>query len=438
MADIFISYAREDLERVRPIVGAIEGSGYSVFWDRRIPSGMTWRQYIGNALNEAKCVVVVWSQHAIVSKFVIEEADDGNEREILVPVLIDEVKPPLGFRSIQCEDFRGWNGDTDHRRLKSLLNSIERATGRKATRKKPPLQGKTNPDYLRGESLIESIKRFIVRKPAHKKPLFQGGIDLATLGQRGTKRNNAPHSDGARMAITNEVDGYELVKIPAGRFMMGSPESEKDRFDREGPRHEVHVPAFFMGRYPVTNAQYELFLKKNPKVSKPRYWANRQFNQARQPVVGVSWEDAQAYARWAGLRLPTEAEWEYACRAGARSRFYTGDKDADLGWASWYGKNAKGNSHPVGEKEPNAFGLYDMHGNVWEWVEDDWHDNYDGAPLDGQAWIDNPRAAARVIRGGSWNYDARDCRSASRDYDAPEYRRAGLGFRLARSVALGP
>ena len=404
MADIFISYAREDLERVRPIVGAIERSRYSVFWDRRIPSGMTWRQYIGNALDAAKCLVVVWSKYAIVSKFVIEEADEGNEREILVPVLIDEVKPPLGFRSIQCEDFRSWNGDPDHRKVKSLLESIERVTG---------------------------------RKPAHEKQAVQEEKVVETPDQQGIKRNAAAHSEDARMAITNEVDGYELMKIPAGRFMMGSPEDEEGRDDDEGAGHEVHVPAFFMGRQPVTNAQYQRFMEANPKASEPKYWVDRDFNQPRQPVVGVSWEDARQYAKWAGLRLPTEAEWEYACRAGTTTPFHSGDEQADLKRVGWYAANSKGRSQPVGEKEPNAFGLYDMHGNVWEWVEDDWHVNYKDAPDDGRAWIGDPRAANRVIRGGGWNDDVYLCRSATRFSYAPGVRSDGLGFRLAMSVAHG-
>jgi formylglycine-generating enzyme required for sulfatase activity len=392
----------EDLERVRPIVRLIEGAGWSVFWDRRIPSGMTWRHYIGNALDEARCVVVVWSKHAVFSKFVIEEADDGNEREILVPVLIDGVRPPLGFRSIQCEDFRAWNGDPDHRRVKSLLTSIERVTGKKLS---------------------------------HEQPSFQEGKAVAIPVQQQTKVNIAHHSNEARIAIPNEVDGYELVKIPAGRFMMGSPEDEKGRFQDEGPRHEVHVPAFFMGRYPVTNAQYARYLKATD-APEPEYWANRQFNQPRQPVTGVNWEDAQAYARWAGLRLPSEAEWEYACRAGTSTRFHCGDGQADLKRVGWYTANSEGRLHLVGEKEPNAFGLYDMHGNVWEWVEDDWHDTYDKAPPDGQPWIDTTRSTERVFRGGGFGDDAHRCRAAARLFLGPRFRTFGIGFRLARSVPL--
>jgi formylglycine-generating enzyme required for sulfatase activity len=238
--------------------------------------------------------------------------------------------------------------------------------------------------------------------------------------------------------ITNAADGYELVKIPGGEFLMGSPECEEDRYDSEGPQDQVQVPTFFMGRYPVTNAQYQKYLEANHKASEPELWAGRDFNQPKQPVVGVSWEDARAYAHWAGLRLPTEAEWEYACRSGTTTRFCSGDKDMDLDKVGWYGGNSEDSLHAVGEKAPNASGLYDMHGNVWEWVEDGWHDDYEGLPRDGSAWIDDPRGTGRVVRGGSWYSDAGFCRSATRGFVEPGNRDFLLGFRLSRSVTLGP
>ncbi len=129
MADIFISYAREDLEKVRPIVRLIEAAGWSAFRDRTIPAGMTWRQHIGRALDDAKCVIVVWSKYSVESKFVQEEPDDGNEREILIPVLVEKARPPLGFRSIQHEDLSDWKGDPEHPGAKSLLKSIEGIAG---------------------------------------------------------------------------------------------------------------------------------------------------------------------------------------------------------------------------------------------------------------------------------------------------------------------
>jgi formylglycine-generating enzyme required for sulfatase activity len=225
--------------------------------------------------------------------------------------------------------------------------------------------------------------------------------------------------------------GYELVRIPGGGFLMGSPDSEEGRLDREGPQHKVRVPDFFMGRYPVTNEAYGRFLAENPKEKEPAYWASREYNQPQQPVVGVSWEEARQYARWAGLQLPSEAQWEYACRAGTRTRFHSGNKEEDLDRVGWYEENSGRKLHPVGQKEPNRFGLFDMHGNVWEWVEDDWHNNYEGAPDDGSAWIDEPRSSSRVFRGGSWGYSARGCRSACRGWVVPGLRGYVVGFRLA-------
>ena len=240
--------------------------------------------------------------------------------------------------------------------------------------------------------------------------------------------------EAAQDVITADRGGYELVKISGGEFTMGSPESEKGRYAHGDPLHEVRVPGFYMGRYPVTNEEYGLFLNENSDMREPEYWADRRFNQPRQPVVGVSWEDAKHYAAWAGLRFPTEAEWEYACRANTSTRYYSGDQETDLDRAGWYEENSDGRLHPVGEKEPNGFGLYDMHGNVFEWVEDDWHTNYNGAPTDGRAWIDDPRGSGWVIRGGSWRFDARLCRSAYCYYYSPDYRDYDLGFRLSRSL----
>ncbi|MBN1654525.1 MAG: SUMF1/EgtB/PvdO family nonheme iron enzyme, partial [Deltaproteobacteria bacterium] len=237
----------------------------------------------------------------------------------------------------------------------------------------------------------------------------------------------------AQKVAIDEPSGIELVLIPEGSFLMGSPDSEQGRFDWEGPVHEVTVSSFYLGKYPVTNAAYEKFLKANTNVQAPEYWGDDRYNQPNQPVVGVSWNEARKYCEWAGLRLPSEAEWEYACRAGTRTRYYTGDSQSDLDKAGWYYGNSGGRPHSVGEKEPNRFGLYDMHGNVCEWCEDDWHHSYEGAPVDGSAWVKNPRAEDRVSRGGSWGGVARDCRSAFRDGWGPGVRGGGLGFRPARS-----
>ena len=226
--------------------------------------------------------------------------------------------------------------------------------------------------------------------------------------------------------IRPEPSGYELVWVKGGTFMMGSKESKNEQ-----PVHKVTVPDFYMGRYTVTNEEYKLFLESNPKIKEPEYWGDRNYNQPRQPVVGVSWHNAQAFAQWAGLQLPSEAQWEYACRAGTYTRYYTGDLEADLDRAGWYGKNSGGKLHPVGGKEPNALGLYDMHGNVFEWCEDHFHINYDEATADANAWVGKKiENANRVLRGGSWGIAAVHCRAAARVGDRPGGRSISDGFRL--------
>ncbi|MCP4600492.1 MAG: SUMF1/EgtB/PvdO family nonheme iron enzyme [Proteobacteria bacterium] len=236
--------------------------------------------------------------------------------------------------------------------------------------------------------------------------------------------------------ITNKPSGIELVRIPGGEFMMGSPENEKGRDKDEGPRHKVTVGEFDIGRYPVTNEEYGRYLKDNPEAKEPKHWGDSKYNQSSQPVVGVSWNDAKQYCEWAGLRLPSEAEWEYACRAWTTTRYCSGDKESDLDRVGWYNENSDGRLHPVGEKEPNKFGLYDMHGNVWEWCEDDWHDDYKGAPKDGSSWIDTPRGRVRVRRGGSFNVGSRYARCAYRERNSPvggDFGGRSFGFRVVSS-----
>jgi formylglycine-generating enzyme required for sulfatase activity len=207
--------------------------------------------------------------------------------------------------------------------------------------------------------------------------------------------------------------------------MMGSPKTDRESYDRERPEHDVTVPPYYLGRYPVTNEEYGRFLKARPDVREPEYWADRRYNQARQPVVGVSWEDASLFAAWAGCRLPTEAEWEYACRAGTMQSRY-GELDA----IAWYGDKRQQGTQPVGLKQPNVWGLHDMLGNVWEWCSD-WYGVYSTNPAHDPS---GPMLGSqRVVRGGSWNNDARYLRAATRIGNTPDYRNLNLGFRLARS-----
>jgi formylglycine-generating enzyme required for sulfatase activity len=215
-----------------------------------------------------------------------------------------------------------------------------------------------------------------------------------------------------------------MVSLPAGKFLMGSSESNYEK-----PPHQVKVNSFAIGKYPITEAQYQAVMGTNTYYSK---------NNPQNPVENVSWNDAQAFCQKLSqitgktYRLPTEAEWEYACRAGTTTRYYFGDDDNQLGNYAWYSGNSNRTTHPVGQKKPNGWGLYDMSGNVYEWCEDDWHDSYAGAPDDGTAWIDNDNRSQsrKCLRGGSWGNGPDICRSANRIRGVPD-RLLNYGFRVA-------
>ena len=261
--------------------------------------------------------------------------------------------------------------------------------------------------------------------------LLMGLKDAAARGSRVT--NADIHKYLKERSVTTPVlevterGGVELVPIPEGEFLMGSPRDEAEREGNEGPQRWVKVSPFWLGRFPVTNEQYGRFLKANPHVNAPRGWGNRRFNQAHQPVVAVTWDEARAFAKWAGGRLPTEAEWEYACRAGTTTSRY----ESDLDTIAWYGVGSVG-PPPVGQKKPNAWGLHDMLGNVCEWCSDAYRNSPGGAVLRVSVEGSKP-IPARVLRGSYWYMPEHEVRAARREAGHPTGANSDVGFRLARS-----
>jgi formylglycine-generating enzyme required for sulfatase activity len=274
-------------------------------------------------------------------------------------------------------------------------------------------------------------------------------------------------------------DCPEMVVIPAGSLIMGSPDSEKawaashgaspQSVADEAPQHQVTIRSFALGKYDVTRAEYAVFARetgyplgdgcgkdsfkwnKQPDLN----WQKPGFNQTdRDPVVCISWQDAQAYISWLNrkvhgatssdgpYRLSTESEWEYAARAGATTKFWWGDDVSGASDHAWYKDNSAGHTHPVGSKDPNAFGLYDVVGDVWQWPEDCYAESYSGAPTDGRAnetGVSDPRPngtkkCMRVDRGSSWLYPAWLLRSATRERNPADYRNVIMGFRVARTL----
>jgi formylglycine-generating enzyme required for sulfatase activity len=234
-----------------------------------------------------------------------------------------------------------------------------------------------------------------------------------------------------------------LVRIPSGAFEMGTEDNSDDWFRHSRPIREVYVDSFDIGACEVTQAIFSKVMGFNPSLMQ---------GDERRPVDQVSWFDAAKFCNRLselagympaydiynrscifdrnGFRLPTEAEWEYACRAGGRQRFYSGSNTDDLSRVAWYRANSKGTTHPVGLKEPNTWGLYDMHGNVWEWCND-WMVSYK------QLKKHNPHGPglgySRVLRGGGWHYDAEGCHVAYRQRARPDYKISAVGFRVVRN-----
>jgi len=260
----------------------------------------------------------------------------------------------------------------------------------------------------------------------------------------GAKGDLPPETPEVGSTWREPITGMKFVYVPPGKFMMGSPKSEEERYKDEVPAHEVRfAKGFWMGKYPVIQAEWRKIMGKNPS----------RFKGKRRPVENVSWDDAQEFLRklnatiGAGsepaptFRLPSEAEWEYACRAGTTTPFYFGDTisadQANYDDNYVYGKGKKGvprgQTTDVGSFPPNAWGLCDMHGNVWEWCADIWHSDYNGAPDDGSAWLESG-GSDRVLRGGSWDGEPGDARSAYRRFNDPADRYDSFGFRVVRGT----
>jgi formylglycine-generating enzyme required for sulfatase activity len=230
-----------------------------------------------------------------------------------------------------------------------------------------------------------------------------------------------------REKLANEGNsiGMKFVLIPAGEFEMGSEEALTEQ-----PVHRVKIPnPFYLGIYPVTQREWKALMGTDPAY----------FKGEDRPVESVSWNDVQEFIKnlnaregTATYRLPTEAEWECACRAGTATRYSFGESVSNLGEYAWYSANSDAQTHPVGQKKPNHWGLHDMHGNVYEWVQDTWHSSYTGAPRDGSAWEGS--AAVRVMRDGGWCSDAANCRATYRFGYDQSYRNFNLGFRLLRDL----
>ena len=298
--------------------------------------------------------------------------------------------------------------------------------------------GRINENLSVVESDVAEAKSSNLREKVSLKELDKGELftfEVVKANDSGSIVNRSQGS--ARQKIEDLGNGVslEMVKIPGGRFLMGSPDTEVKRLSDEGPQHYVDIPEFFMGKYVVTQGQWkaiasrtdlkvELDLKTEPSYFKQPY---KDIDRWKRPVEYVNWFEAVEFckrlSRLTGrnYRLPSEAEWEYACRAGTTTPFYFGEtittELVNYDGNKTYGNAPKGEyrkqTTPVGQFPANAFGLYDMHGNVWEWCADEWHNNYAGAPTDGSVWLNGDKDIS-PLRGGGWVDSLNGCSSAIR------------------------
>ena len=360
--DVFISYSRRDAEKVQPLVAYLK-TQWRVFLDTEsMRVGDEFPPELEQAARVSRCLLVFWSSTSVRSPWVFREAMIGKEQDTLVPVLLEMISEnsiPREFRTINAAVLYDWDGVTQvHRSFTKLIQAIAEKVGESEV-------WEFSPDQL------------------------------------------------------------SRVLIPDGKFMMGSseesltkvPDSVRTRaLLRETPQREVQVADFHLATTPVLVYQYRRFLLDidNPSQRKPQEWEDENFRHPHKPVVGISWEDAVSFCSWAGGRLPTEIEWEYACRAGTSSLWYTGDNPDDVINVAWFETNSKGVLQIAGQKNPNSFGLYDMHGNVWEWCQNKF-DDQDG----------------NTIRGGCYLNPVYLLRSAQRMWLRPGQRRPTIGFRVA-------
>lgn len=429
MADIFISYASEDRDKAQQLAHALGEHGWSVWWDRTIAAGRSFADVIDEQLEASRCVVALWSTVSVRKNWVLEEAQDGLDRGVLVPVFTETTRPPRGFRRIHAEDLVGWDGDQQAPAFKKLAADISQLIG-------PPTGA------VVGESEIESVPAEPTAAP-----------DEASTPPVSATNETAPVVTQTyeplsvfRDKLKDGSKGPEMVVIPAGSFVMGSPDDEPERRDGEGPQHEVAFQApFAIGKYAVTFDEYDRFCEATDfKLRSDGGWG-----RDNMPVIYVWKWAVKAYCVWLSdqtgkdYRLPSEAEWEYATRAGTEGPFsFEGPiSNAKANYDSTYCHQdsakelPRKHPVPVGSLPANPWGLHEVHGNVWEIVEDYWHQTYRGAPLNGTAWLGSHGGvgARCTLRGGSWLYRPSSLRSANRTY---MIRAADndVGFRLAQDL----
>ena len=487
---LFISYSHVDrgwVERLQTMIRPLVRShGLRLWDDSQIQPGDKWREEIETALAAAKVALLLVSSDFLASEFVanselpqlLEAAEEEGLRILWVPLrpslvrrtpidayqaLLDPGRPLARMDPVEQEEALVEIALAIEKALAARHDSPPGAgaktqgdsAGRPRQAAAPRSRSSVLPDADRqavaadrsGAAQPETAQPEAAEPAASTVPLQRFATSTCLLRQEGGRwsmERRPLQVEGYREDLSEGV-ALTMVKIPAGSFLMGSPEDEPERLECEGPQHDVTLGSFFMAQTPITQAQWravagwqkvERDLKPDPSI----------FKGANLPVEQVSWFDALEFCRRLSQRtgqrygLSSEAQWEYACRAGSTTPFHFGatltPELANYDGIHVYGNGPKGTYREqtieVASFPANGWGLHDMHGNVSEWCEDHWDDSYIFAPCDNQPWL-IPAAAAdepRLLRGGSWGYFPGDCRSASRCLGQPVDAYSDVGFRV--------
>jgi formylglycine-generating enzyme required for sulfatase activity len=467
MPKLFISYRRNDSEDIAGriydrLVGHFGKD--SIFFDvDTIPFGIDFRDFLKGEVQQCQVLIAIIGPDWLATQdgdgrrridntadWVRIEIESALARNIpVIPLLVRKARLPRPDElphSLQNLAYRNAAtaraGRDFHRDMDVLIRGIEILIEQFIEAESAPPQKPVGwaPPTTPPHPPPTNSSPPIALKPTH--PTFK--FEVVTVNAQGQITEKTPKTAEYHTVDLGNGITLDLVKIPPGQFMMGSPDDEPGRLDSEGPQHQVLVPEFWMGKYPVTQAQYKAVTGQNPS----RFAEDG----ANRPVEQISWHKAVEFCEkiaeqtGTAFRLPSEAEWEYACRAGTTTPFHFGETiTSDLAnyqESTTYRQETAGlyrkETTPVGSFGiANAFGLYDMHGNVWEWCQDVWHDNYSNAPTDGSAWSEGGNQERRVLRGGSWFNGPRYCRSAVRSYNTPANRDDDIGFRVVCAGAAG-
>ena len=415
---IFLAHANEDKPQIRELYTALKARGFDPWLDEKdLVPGRLWKEEIPKAIRGAGVFLACLSSRSVEKIGYVQNefrqalsayAERPPGSIFLIPVRLDDCQVPdlqIPDRGISLRDIH-WADLWQEDGLDRLINAL--------------------PEALRA-----------------------GAVDEVSAKEATKRSSDTPVRKSLQpLQVFRDIDAPwcpEMVVIPAGRFIMGSPAKEEGRYDNEDPQHFVIIAEpFALGRYPVTFDEYDEFAASTGRGPPD----DRGWGRGRRPVINVSWHDAQAYAAWLSertgeaYRLPSEAEWEYACRAGTTTPFHFGPTistdEANYDGTYTYGSGTEGvcrmQTVPVGSFPANAFSLCDMHGNVWEWCADVGHNDYQGAPTDGRAWVEGGEQARRVLRGGSWLYGPRYLRSGIRNESSSSRQDVEIGFRVARTL----